>query len=205
MKEELITLEKTTSNEEYIKKIGNIPILITAPHSIPISKEDGTIKPQEPFTKAIALYLNKHLNTSYLIKTKDTGDSNELEEDNFKKELINIIDDNNIKLVLDLHGAKKERPFDIELGTLNNLSADYSTIKELEESFIEHNIKNIEINNPFLGGGITQYVYDKTKIDIIQIEINQNYRDLDQIENINKLINALISFINQYVDTINMI
>ena len=35
-----------------------------------------------------------------------------------------------------MHGAKKDRKFDVELGTLNNLSSDYSTIIELKEAFI---------------------------------------------------------------------
>lgn len=202
MKEELIKLEQIESDKEYIYKIGKLPVIITAPHTMEITREDGTTKLREPFTKAISLYLNQQIDTSYLIKTKDTGDSNQLNEDNFKKELLKIIEENNIKLVLDLHGSKREREFDIELGTLRNLSADYSTIKELIDAFNENNIKNIEVNNPFLGGGITQYIYDKTNIDIIQIEINQKYRDTDNIENINNLINALISFIKQYTNMV---
>ena len=43
-----------------------------------------------------------------------------------------------------------------EFGTLNNLSADYSTIKELEESFVENGISNINFNDPFKGGAITK-------------------------------------------------
>ena len=47
-------------NDSMILK-GNVPILFSAPHTMHQSKEDGTIKLKEPYTKAIALYLNKSL------------------------------------------------------------------------------------------------------------------------------------------------
>lgn len=198
-KEEILSYENKKTNETYILKIGNIPVILTAVHTMNQIKEDGTIKYKEPFTKSIAEYIANKINTSYFIKLEDTGiDSNSNNIDDFKEILLNIIKNNNIKLLIDLHGAKREREFDIEFGTLNNLSADFSTIKELEDSFIENGINNIEHNNPFKGGGITQYIYSKTNIDIVQIEINQKYRDITKIDNIEKICNSLIDFIKMY-------
>lgn len=118
-------------------KIGKGSILFTAVHTIDQVKDDGSIKFRESYTKAIAFYLNKYANVSCMVKVKDTGyDSNRDNHDELKKELIKFVNENNISLVIDLYGSKKERDYDIEFGTLNNLSADYSTIKELEESFI---------------------------------------------------------------------
>lgn len=163
-------------------------------------REDGTFKLAEPYTKAIVRYVSKNVNSSYLIKTKDTMiDANKDGFDEFKVLLSKIIKENDIKLVFDIHGSSRDRKFDIELGTLNNISADYSTINELKESFIENGIKNIELNNPFKGGGITRYIYGTTDIDVIQIEINRNYRDIDKIDNLEKVCNSLINFIKQYV------
>ena len=82
------------------------------------------------------------------------------------------------------------------------MSADYSTINELKEAFIENGINNIVINDPFKGGGITRYIYGMTDIDVIQIEINKKYRDIENIDNIEKVCNALISFIRKYNDKI---
>ena len=101
-------------------------------------------------------------------------------------------------LVLDIHGASENRLFDIELGTLYNLSADFSTINELKESFIENVITNVEINNPFKGGGITQFIYANTDIDVIQIEINRKYRDINKSEKLKQVCDCLIRFIEQY-------
>ena len=197
--QEINELENTFINEDYIIKKGNIPILFTAPHTMDQVREDGSIKVSEPYTKAISLYLNKKCNVNCMVKINDTGeDSNVDNRDEFKKELLRFIRNNNIKLVIDLHGAKEDREFDIEFGTMNNISADYSTIKEFEEAFTENGITNVVYNNPFKGGAITQYIYGIEDVDVIQLEINKKYRDVNNIELLEKLIISLSNFINQY-------
>lgn len=197
-KEKITKLENEELEDVFLYKVGNIPVLLSAPHTMIQQKEDS-FKLNEPFTKAIARYVSKELDCSCLVKIKDTMiDANGDEMDEYKKILTKIIEENNIELVIDIHGASKDKPFDVELGTLNNLSADYSTINELKEAFIENGINNIAINDPFKGGGITRYIYGTTDIDVIQIEINRNYRDLDQINNLELICNSLINFINQY-------
>ena len=198
-KDEINVLENFEFNDDYIIKRGTIPILFIAPHTMKQIREDGTVKLNEPYTKAIALYLNKHFNVNCMIKISDTGlDANRDNRDEFKIEMLRFIKDHNIKLVIDLHGAAKSREFDIEFGTLNNLSADFSTIKELEEAFTENGISNIVHNNPFKGGAITEYVYGIKDVDVIQIEINGKYRDSNNLEELEKLTKSFENFIKQY-------
>ena len=195
-KDEINELENLKFNDDYIIKKGTIPILFTAPHTMQQIRDDGSIKLSEPYTKAIALYLNKYFNVNCMIKINDTGlDSNKDNRDEFKIELLRFIKDNNIKLVIDLHGSAKSRNFDIEFGTLNNLSAGFSTIKELEEAFTENGISNIIYNDPFKGGAITEYVYGLKDIDVIQIEINGKYRDYSNLEELERLIKFFENFI----------
>ena len=203
-KEEINELELLRFESDYIIKKGNIPILFTAPHTMKQIREDGSEKLSEPYTKAISLYLNKHFNVNCMIKINDTGlDANRDNRDEFKTELLRFIKDNNIKLVIDLHGSKESRDFDIEFGTLNNLSADFSTIKELEEAFTENGISNIVYNDPFKGGAITEYVYGLKDVDVIQVEINGKYRDYNNLEELEKLIKSFENFIKQYKEYIN--
>ena len=198
-KDEINVLENFEFNDDYIIKRGTIPILFIASHTMKQIREDGTVKLNEPYTKAIALYLNKHFNVNCMIKISDTGlDANRDNRDEFKIEMLRFIKDHNIKLVIDLHGAEKLREFDIEFGTLNNLSADFSTIKELEEAFTENGISNIVHNNPFKGGAITEYVYGIKDVDVIQIEINGKYRDSNNLEELEKLTKSFENFIKQY-------
>jgi len=203
-KDEINELENLEFNDNYIIKKGTIPILFTAPHTMKQIREDGSIKLSEPYTKAIALYLNKHFNVNSMIKINDTGlDANRDNRDEFKIELLRFIKENNIKLVIDLHGSSKSREFDIEFGTLNNLSADFSTIKELEEAFTENGISNIIHNDPFKGGAITSYVCGLKDVDVIQIEINGKYRDYNNLDELEKLIKCFEKFIKQYKEYTN--
>lgn len=197
-------LENLKIDDNYLILKGNIPILFSAPHTMYQIHDDGTTKLKEPYTKAIALFLNKNYNTYAIVKNSDTGiDSNRNNHDEYNVELRRLIKDNDIKLVIDLHGASKERNFDVEFGTLNNLSADFSTIKELEEAFTENGILNISHNDPFMGGAITQGIYGLTDVDVIQLEINGKYRDYDNLELLEKLVKSLENFIKQYYEYIN--
>lgn len=200
-KEEICKLEEFNGLFDYLLVKGEIPVLITAPHTMEQVKKDGSIKYSEPFTKAIAMYLNKVCSSSYLIKVKDTGlDSNRDNHDEFKDDLIKFVKDNDIKLVIDLHGADHNRDFDVEFGTMNNLTADFSTIKELEEALRHNGIVNIEHNNPFKGGAITQYLYNVKDVEVIQLEINGRYRDAEHIDDLENLCKALIYFIEEFVN-----
>lgn len=201
---EINELENLNIDNDYLIQKGTIPILFSAPHTMLQNREDGTIKVSEPYTKAISLYINKHFNTYSIVKNNDTGiDSNRNNYDKYNVEMRRLIRNNNIKLVIDLHGASKDRNFDIEFGTLNNLSADFSTIKELEESFTENGIYNISHNDPFKGGAITQGIYALDDVDVIQLEINGKYRDSNNLELLEKLIKSLENFVQLYNKYIN--
>lgn len=202
--DEINELENMNIESDFIILKGDVPILFSAPHTMLQKREDGTVKYNEPYTKAILLYLNKYFKTYAIIKNNDTGiDSNRDNYDKYNVELRRLIKEHNIKLVIDLHGASKERDFDVEFGTLNNLSADFSTIKELEEAFIENGITNISHNSPFKGGSITQGIFGLTDVDVIQLEVNGRFRDSNNLDLLNKLIKSLEMFIKQYNAYIN--
>ena len=204
-KEEIIKLENEINKEVIIQKVGNYPVMLTSVHSMNQIKNGKIVKLREPFTKAIVKYISNKVDVSYLIKTKDDGiDPNYIEKEKFKSKLIKLVKDNNIKLVFDIHGASEKRKFDVEFGTLNNLSADFSTINELKEEFEENGIENIAINNPFKGGMITQYLYMCSDVEVIQIEINKKYRNINDLEKTKRICDAIIKFINKYVDNTNI-
>lgn len=198
--EEIKILENTLRNPEtYLTSLGTTSVMLTAVHTLDQHREDGSLKLEEYYTKAIARYVAATTNSSYFVKIKDTNiDSNSQTPDEFKDQLLAYIKENNIKLIIDLHGANSERDFDVEFGTLNNISADYTTIKELEDAFKEAGLTNIAYNEPFKGGGITQTVFANTDIDVIQIEINGKCRDIDNPEKLEQVCKALINFIKMY-------
>ncbi len=197
--DEINNLETQEFDADYIIQKGTLPILFTAPHTMKQIRTDGTVKLREPYTKAIDLYLNQHCGVNAMVKIKDTGlDANRENRDQFKTELLRFVKDNHIKLVIDLHGATQSRDFDLEFGTLNNLSADFSTVRELEEAFTENGIQNVKYNDPFKGGAITESVCGLKDVDVVQIEINAKYRDYHHLEYLEQLCHSFENFIQQY-------
>ena len=53
-----------------------------------------------------------------------------------------------------------------------------------------------------MGGAITKGILGLTDVDVIQLEINGNYRDYNKLELLEKLIKSLEKFIKQYNESI---
>lgn len=185
-------------NDTYDIKKGTAPVILTSAHGIGQKKRHGLFKLAEPYTRGIARYVSKKTDCYCLIKNEDTGiDPNKQNNDEFKAILCNLISKNHIKLLIDLHGAKKERDFDVEIGTVNGKTATETTVNTLIECLNKNGIKNIVLNDPFKGGNITRTVFNETGIECIQLEINNNYRNVHKIKNMRKLCKALITFVEK--------
>lgn len=139
--------------DSYEIKKGSCPIIVTSAHGIYQEKRNGRFNLAEPYTRGIAKLVGRKADCYYLIKNKDTGvDPNKKNNDEFKSILFDLVTRNGIKLMIDLHGAKKERCFDVEIGTLNGKIAEQETVDRLIYCFKKVGIKNIAINDPFKGG-----------------------------------------------------
>ena len=64
-------------------------------------------------------------------------------------------------------------------------------------------IVNINHNDPFKGGAITQGIFAIDDVDVIQVEINGKYRDSNNIELLEKVVQSFVSFIKQYHEYVN--
>lgn len=191
---QLQTLESEKNGTYFIKK-GQVPIIFTSAHGITQKKRNGKIKLAEPYTRAITRYVSKKADCYCLIKNEDTGvDPNKANNDEFKRILIDLISKNHIKMLVDVHGAKRERDFDVEIGTLFGTSAHPKIIDKLTKSLLDNNIKNIVYDDPFHGGHITKDVLSATGINCIQLEINRSYRNIRDISRLRKICKALVDF-----------
>ena len=164
-KEEIDKLENSKTESTYLVKKGTVPIILTAVHTMKQRKKDGTIKLNEPFTKAIAKYVSNKTDCSYLIKQRATKiDSNCEEIDDFKLLLEKLINEYGIKLLIDIHGASSKRKFDVELGTLNNLSVRQSTIRNLRNSFLSMEYMKLCLMNPLREAELRNIFLEKQKL-----------------------------------------
>ena len=196
---QIFQLERDNTPELIHFERGSIPILLSAPHIVNFLKEDGNFKMREGYTKAIVKYLALKTGAFLMIKENSDGiDPNKLEMENYKHQLLEVINKYQIQLVLDVHGAASHHNFAIEIGSLDGVSARIQTIESLKTALKNQGIAPVAENNPFKGGGITKTVHGNTNIEVLQLEINRNYRDLTHPEKLFHLCKSLENFLKSF-------
>ena len=107
--------------ESFVIEKGVIPIMVSAPHSISQQRE-GKKKSADKMTGSIARFLHKATGCHLIYSAKfSDGDANYNPIENngnpYQSRLIEYVKENNIKVLIDLHGAAEKREFAIEIGT----------------------------------------------------------------------------------------
>lgn len=188
-------------------------IMISAPHSVKHIRE-WEILPQDLLTWWLALYLWKRLSLPVIYSTSYKvwdPNFNENKKSEYKQALVKYIKENDIKLLIDLHGCWSFRDFSIELGTwwewnpnllwhLDILSSVEESLNESLKSYIQHTGKLITKNTIFSASRettISAFVSKECKIPVIQIEINKELRDMDNPKNLSLLINSLENMLQE--------
>ena len=184
---------------------GKIPVLLSAPHSVRQLRE-GKIKAKDRYTGAIAIELAKLTDSFAIYKTYNNQDdaSYDIENNEYKERVLELIDKHHIKVFLDIHGAKDTDEFDIDIGTdgKSNLNGKMQILENLIESLKEKGITKIGIDKKFKActmHTLTKKIATSTDVACMQIEITKKYRDLEQIEKMQKVINAIKSCIQKIV------
>lgn len=196
---QIFQLERDNTSELIHFERGTTPILLSAPHTANFLKEDGNFKMREGYTKAIVKYLTKKTGAFLMIKENSDGiDPNKPEMEKYKRRLLEIIEQYQIQLVLDIHGAASHHDFAVEIGSLDGVSAKKQTIESLKLNLKNQGIAPVTENNPFKGGGITKTVHGNTNIEVLQLEINRNYRDLTHPEKLFRLCKSLENFLKSF-------
>ena len=177
---------------------GSIPIVLSAPHSVKQTR-NGKIKEAEGETGAIVQILAEKTGAYAIYKTYNNNDDANYDINNlYKEELKQIIETNNIKLLLDLHGAKYESNFDIEIGTDDGKNInDTELIEILKYCLYRNGIKNVKENEKFKASTIhtiSKYISENTGISCVQIEIAGQFRYIENIDGVKRLINSLLEY-----------
>lgn len=192
---------------------GKIPILVSAPHATPIIK---TVKGRtytriaEEQAGDIVKTICEQNNT-WGIFTKSEKSLEGWQEEVYKiyKELIkNTVQSYNILLVLDIHSAKKDRPFflDYDFMLPNKHPNDNAAEKLLHKHYCKY-FPESQLSKGFFrevnGTGqktLTYYVRRYLKIPAIQLEFNRSLKEND--ETFSKIVKMLYSFIKDYENII---
>lgn len=190
-----------SSENDYKYKSGTIPVLISAPHTVK-QWRNNQYKGADSYTGALVKTLHKTTGAHVIYKTSSKGDENyTTNETNYRKKIKHIVKNNEIKVIIDLHGMLSHRKSDIDIGTGNN-----SNINLLGQNYILSLIKsslsstNYSVNKYFRGGGpytMSTYCSSKLGVPTVQLEINGKYRSEDSnkftymVKRLTKIINNL--------------
>ena len=161
---------------------GKIPILLSAPHAVR-SFKNGSLKEADVLTGPIVEFLCKETGANGIIRTYNLQDepnsSNIGYSLRYKEAILDLVDRNDIKCMIDIHGCHERHPFDFEIGTnnglnINNMNNFLDTICEgfatIGETVVDKKFKaSLETN-------ICNYISKKSRIPCFQVEINSKFR-----------------------------
>jgi hypothetical protein len=166
---------------------GRRPVLISAPHGA-LHWRQGEWKREDEYTAALAHVLAEATGAHALYTVRRIRpDPNFDDDSNYKRTLACLLQEHDIELVVDLHGARRGRDFGLELGTMSGITCpDYEAtiIRHLEwQGFVRDHRRSLDrlwVNRLFKGGArqqtVTRFVWEKCAVNAAQIEINAHLR-----------------------------
>lgn len=200
---------------------GTVPVMVSAPHAVRQFRE-GRMKKPDLYTGGIAQYLHK-VSGCHMISSSKFGECDAnydpVGTNQYQASLKKYLDEHNVKVLLDLHGADRSREYAVELGTapkhdqapgisceedpsLHEYKFIAGFIKSVfEERFAELDTDKKEIwKNQIFDAGkyntVTKFISDNTSTACIQLEINGNYRDPKNESMFRALIESLVRIID---------
>jgi len=211
MKDKIISLEEDFANNEYYGTnvwteekyrtlSGNVPVLISAPHSVNMLRYDD-IREAEKYTGALTRYLANSTNSYAIFELFTHSDPNNDEFHLYKNAVVNLIEAYNIKLLLDIHSSTFKDDTDIDLVTnlRTTLCGKNNIIDKIKELGIKYNVKVDEQNipNKEKENEIISVTSLVCGIPSIRIVINNKNMDLDtNLDKFNRICNLLIELIS---------
>jgi len=159
---------------------GKIPVILSTPHSVNHTREDGTFKEVDTFTGGIGQVVQRYTGCS-LVYLAGSGRGFKVRQTRYRNALRAVMPENEGRVFLiDLHGAKKGSPFDVDLGTLYGKSISSHFVEEIKEKFLANGISDVRENFKFSAGNkttVTNYAYNHLKIPAVQMEVEYRFRD----------------------------
>jgi len=166
--------------EPFLLSVGELPVLVSAPHAVRHYRQKK-IKMSDQFTGSIVYLLNRITGCHAIAATKlYGGDPNIDHPCIYKEKIAAFCAIQKVKFVLDIHGAARDREFDVDFGTNGgrNLLGKTRILETLEQSFRDFGLSRTSQDH-FAASGpntVANYVARELGIPAVQVEINKQYR-----------------------------
>lgn len=181
--------------------LGKLPILVSAPHAVRHYRQKK-IKMSDQFTGSIVYLLNQLTGCHAIATTKlYGGDPNVDDPCIYKERIAEICHRGKVKFVLDIHGAAREREFDVDFGTNRGETLLKTNSMELiERNFQDFGLSRIT-HDHFAASGpntIANFIARELGIPALQIEINKQYRvPAQNPQGFHRLLGALMASVRE--------
>jgi hypothetical protein len=140
------------------------------------------MKSPDFYTGSIGYLLHEYLGVHFIAKCCSREEDPNYDEVSLYRDKIEaIVKKHSIALIIDLHGAKFDRPFCIDIGTADGKTASKETITSFHEAFRTNSPIEFQIveNHTFKAlnpSTVTHDIYNRCGIETMQVEINKKYR-----------------------------
>ena len=180
---------------------GKVKILISAPHVFPHRRPDSEVlKKSEEYTDYIARNICSEANCLGIVdnglQKEDPNYYLEIRND-FKSKIRQIVKQEKIKYVLDIHGLKDNRPYDFAIYCKKSYKKSkelaYLVADALNNGVLKECLFQIKYFNDDNQETISEFCADKLKVPAVQIKIARYVREDEKlrrtvIENLGKWI-----------------
>ena len=190
-----------TLGHKIIKGNKKSKVMISCPHCVTHTRE-GKKLIRESYTATLGLLIQKYTKCHLIYKTTDLEDDVNYDTNSqYKKDLTNYIKENNIEIVLDLHGLNSFSK-DIEIGTFfgKTIRDNVHLLRTIYDVFLDNQIYSFTLDKHFWAGEntIAHNVWKNTKAVAIQIEISKLFRyPVKRFSAFIKILNALIDLVKE--------
>jgi hypothetical protein len=162
-------LEKLLDGYKYMR--GEIPCIITVPHSKPPFHDQKTL----PIAKDIAKKSRAHLIYTNISRIYIDYNRRYARYTPFRRRISSLIKEHNIKLLLDIHGRERN-DIDVEIGWAEGMTASIKTIYKLLNILDRKGLSYKYEETIFSGGDIIRYHSIPGRNEAIQLELSYKAR-----------------------------
>lgn len=178
-------------------------VLLSCPHTVKHFREGKFKYPESMCGVIIELLINKFKNSEVLgiYKIGDVyDDPNHSNTSLYKQKVLELVKEEEIDYFIDLHIMGRHRSHDIELGTSDNenINYDFSFLEKIKES-VTNNDLILEVDNLFKASNpevLSKYIKVNSHESLKCIQIEMNYRLMEEEESFKKLLKMLTAVID---------
>lgn len=114
----------------------------------------------------------------------------------YKNKIVDLIIQNDLRYMFDIHGCANSHNFDIDIGTNNGKNCtDSILLNNIKEEFSMFDVKKDDIFKASKTNNISRYIHELTTINCLQFEISCKIREDEK--NLNIFITCFIDLINK--------